>query len=177
MLLQGLHSVKSRCFFILQLGYFKHSYQFFTFGPDEVQDDVRYLQARYFPDESPIDVDVTKVTRLKQQRLILGLFNLRTCDAEDRWTLSAKAKQAAKISTKPLYIFRELNQGSDLTFKDWNIPFWALGQKPQLRNPQTCWHFFTQTLQAPVTISVEGSLQESCGFPIQCSEPSPSQEG
>jgi TnpA family transposase len=108
LLLHGLHSVKSRCFFILQLGYFKHSYQFFTFGPDELQDDVRYLQARYFPDENLVDVDVTKVTRLKQQRLILNLFNFRICDAEDRRALLAKARQAAKISTKPLYIFREL---------------------------------------------------------------------
>jgi TnpA family transposase len=108
LLLQGLHSVKSRCFFILQLGYFKHSYQFFVFDSDEVQDDVSYVQARYFPDENPVDVEVAKVTRLKQQRLILDLFNFRTCNAHDREALFVKAKQAAKISTKPLYIFREL---------------------------------------------------------------------
>ena len=108
LLLSSLHSVKSRCHFILQLGYFKYSYQFFVFGADEVQKDMRYVQTRYFPHESLSDVEVTKVTRLKQQKLILGLFNFRTCDAQDRRVLLSKAKQAARISTKPLYIFREL---------------------------------------------------------------------
>ncbi|MDQ3397834.1 MAG: DUF4158 domain-containing protein, partial [Deinococcota bacterium] len=108
LLLYGLHSVKSRCHFILQLGYFKHSYQFFTFSSDEVQTDLYYVQERYFPHESLADVEVTKVTRLKQQQLILDLFSFRSCDAQDRGVLLVKAEQAAKISTKPLYIFREL---------------------------------------------------------------------
>lgn len=43
-----------------------------------------------------------------QQQLILDLFNFRTCDAQDRRILLAKAEQAAKIITEPLYIFREL---------------------------------------------------------------------
>ena len=108
LLLSSLHSVKSRCHFILQLGYFKYSYQFFIFSPDEAQKDMRYVQTRYFPHERLSDVEVTKVTRLKQQKLILGLFNFRTCDARDRRVLLARAEQAARISTKPLYIFREL---------------------------------------------------------------------
>lgn len=108
LLLHGLHSIKSRCHFILQLGYFKYSYQFFAFSSDEVQTDMRYVQTRYFPHESLSDVEVTKVTRLKQQKLILGLFNFRACDAVDRGVLRTKAEQAAKISTKPLYILREL---------------------------------------------------------------------
>ena len=108
LLLYGLHSVKSRCHFILQLGYFKHSYQFFTFNSDEVQKDRHYVQERYFPHESLADVEVTKVTRLKQQQLILNLFNFRSCGAQDRGILLVKAEQAAKISTKPVYIFREL---------------------------------------------------------------------
>lgn len=108
LLLSGLHSVKSRCHFILQLGYFKHSYQFFSFSSGEVKTDMRYVQERYFPHETLADVEFTKVTRLKQQKQILGLFNFRTCDAEDRRILQSKAEQAARISTKPLYIFREL---------------------------------------------------------------------
>ena len=48
------------------------------------------------------------MTRLKQQGLILQLFNYRICDAEHRHALSDKACQAAKVSSKPIYVFREL---------------------------------------------------------------------
>ena len=108
LVLHGLHSVRSRCLFILQLGYFKHSYQFFTFSSQAVRTDLYHVQERYFPHEIFADVEVTRVTRLKQQQLILDLFNFRSCDAQDREILLVKAEQAAKISTKPVYIFREL---------------------------------------------------------------------
>ena len=54
------------------------------------------------------DLDITKVTRLRQQSLTLGLFRYRICDAEQREALAAKARQAATVSAKPIYIFREL---------------------------------------------------------------------
>ena len=55
-----------------------------------------------------MDLRITKVTRLKQQGLILDLFNYRICAAEHRQALLEKACQAAKVSSKPIYVFREL---------------------------------------------------------------------
>ena len=43
-----------------------------------------------------------------QQRLILGLFDYRTCDAKERENLNTKAQQAAVVCGKPIYIFRKL---------------------------------------------------------------------
>jgi TnpA family transposase len=106
--LEQLHSSKSRIYFILQLGYFKSHHMFFVFDLPDVAEDARYIQAHYCPDVQLDDLDITKVTRLRQQRLILALFRYRTCDAAQRQALVAKAQQAATVSVQPLYIFREL---------------------------------------------------------------------
>ena len=106
--LEQLHSIKSRIYFILQLGYFKSHHMFFVFDLPEVEEDARYVQTQYFPNFQLDDLDITKVTRLRQQSLILELFRYRTCDAEQREALAAKARQAATVSAKPIYIFREL---------------------------------------------------------------------
>lgn len=62
----------------------------------------------YFPNFQFVDFEITKVTRLKQQDLILKLCNYRNCNKEERQKLETKALQAAKICAKPVYIFREL---------------------------------------------------------------------
>ena len=108
MALQQLHSIKSRIYFMLQLGYFKSHHLFFVFGLPEVEADARYIQEQYFPSFHLTDLRITKVTRLKQQGFILDLFNYRTCDTAQRQALSEKASQAAKVSSKPIYVFREL---------------------------------------------------------------------
>jgi uncharacterized protein DUF4158 len=104
--LEQLHSIKSRIYFIVQLGYFKSHHLFFVFDLADVEEDARYVRGHYFPDFQLDDLDITKVTRLRQQSLILGLFRYRTCDAEQRQALAAKARQAAMVSAKPIYIFQ-----------------------------------------------------------------------
>lgn len=106
--LEQLHSIKSRIYFILQLGYFKTRHLFVTFSVREVFEDAKYIQEQYFPDFQLTEFDVTKVTRLNQQYLILSLCNYRNCDAEGCQKLEAKAQQAAMVCSKPIYIFREI---------------------------------------------------------------------
>jgi hypothetical protein len=103
-----LHSVKSRMFFILQLGYFKARNMFFIFDPQEVEEDIRFIGGRYFPDLKDVGPDITKVTRLKQQKLILELYKYRNAEAGVRRKLRARARQAAAVCGKPIYVFREL---------------------------------------------------------------------
>jgi hypothetical protein len=93
-LLQELRSVHSQAYFILQLGYFKAKQLFFTFTPAEVQADLAYILERYFPQaplESPSGVN--KRTNLRQ-----------------RQHLAVKARQAARVSSKPIYVLRALLQ-------------------------------------------------------------------
>ena len=106
--LDQFHSIKSQICFILQLGYFKSHHLFFVFTLSDVAEDVRYIQEQYFPHVPLTDVAITKVTRLKQQGVILDLFHYRYCEISHRRALTAKARQAARISAQPIYVFREL---------------------------------------------------------------------
>ena len=106
--LEQFRSHPSRLYCMLQLGYFKARQQFFIFNLPEVDEDIRYLQERYFAPARFHAVEVTKVTRLKQQRVILALCHYRYCDAMARQHIAAKARQAARVCAKPVYIFREL---------------------------------------------------------------------
>ena len=100
-----LHSLKSRVFFILQLGYFKARRMFFVFGLRDVVEDVAHIRERYFPDFNDADPEIAKGTRLKQQQLILGLCNCRDANAATQGRLEARARQAATVCGKPGYIF------------------------------------------------------------------------
>lgn len=106
--IEGFHSIQSRIYAILQLGYFKARHLFFVFGFDVVEEDAQYIQARYFPNFQMSELTISKVTRLKQQSLILEMCNYRICDDPARQALADKAIQAASVSGKPVYVFREL---------------------------------------------------------------------
>jgi Domain of unknown function (DUF4158) len=66
------------------------------------------VRDRYFPDFQDDDPTIANGTRLKQQRLILELCNYRSWNAGAQKKLDAKARQAAMICAKPIYVFREL---------------------------------------------------------------------
>jgi Domain of unknown function (DUF4158) len=95
--LEQFRSHPSRLYAMLQLGYFKARQQFFVFSLPEAAEDIRYLQERYFAPDRCQAVEVSKVTRLKQQHVILGPCHYRYCDAAARQHLAAKAQQAATV--------------------------------------------------------------------------------
>ncbi|MBF6612488.1 MAG: Tn3 family transposase [Chloroflexi bacterium] len=101
--------IHSQLYFILQLGYFKAKQLFFSFTFHDVADDVTHLLQRYFPDvPQPKLRLLNKRTILKQRQRILELFQYRLCTPADRQRLFLRAQQAARISSKPVYVFREL---------------------------------------------------------------------
>ena len=102
--------IKTRIYFILQLGYFKAQKQFFTFLLDEVTDDLIYIHHAHFAMHEIENYAVTPKTRANQQWIILDLCRYRLCAEEERHALEMKASQLAKVSSKPIYIFRELLQ-------------------------------------------------------------------
>src|SRR5687768_11536392 len=64
-----------KIYFVLQLGYFKARTRFFTFGLEEVPDDVMYVVNRYFPTHDSISgMALSKTKRLGQQDHILSLL-------------------------------------------------------------------------------------------------------
>ena len=106
--LKQLRFINARINFILQLGYFKARNMFFVFDAQEVEEDIRFIRGRYFPDLQNGDADITKVTRLKQQKMILNLCNYQNADRAIQKKLEARARQAATVCGRPVYVFREL---------------------------------------------------------------------
>ena len=106
--IEQLHRIKSRIYAILQLGYFKARHLFFIFSWPIVAADAKHIQERYFPKFQLTELSPAKVTRLKQQRLILKLCNYRTCSDTERQALISTAQRVARVCGKPIYIFREL---------------------------------------------------------------------
>lgn len=108
-LLQTLRSVKSQAYFVLQLGYFKAKYLFFVFDFQEVEEGFRYVLTEHFNINQVDDLSpINRHTRLKQQYLIIGLFNYRSCGEKERKQLEIKARMAVAVCGKPIYIFREI---------------------------------------------------------------------
>ncbi len=94
---------------ILQLGYFKAKQLFFPFTFADVPEDVAHIHARAFASVSHLQLrPLSKHTILKQRQRILDLFHYRLCTPADRQQLLLRAQQAARISSKPVYVFREV---------------------------------------------------------------------
>ncbi|MHC4133298.1 MAG: DUF4158 domain-containing protein, partial [Planctomycetota bacterium] len=101
-------SIASKVCCILQLGYFKANKMFYVFGRDEATRDIQYVIRRYFRESNSINIEIPRMTRIDQQACILNLFDYRFCDRAMRLSLAQKAQQLARISSKPVFVFKEL---------------------------------------------------------------------
>ena len=71
-------------------------------------EDARYIQEQYFPGFQCTDFNITKVTRLRQQRFILDLYHYRLCGAPRAPAIGDESATGRQVDSKPVYIFREL---------------------------------------------------------------------
>jgi hypothetical protein len=99
-------SLASKVCCILQLGYFKANKRLFDL--DEAERDIRWVIEHYFPEPKSINIKIPKSTRIDQQTRILDLFEYRLCDQTMRADLFKKALHIARISSKPVFVFKEL---------------------------------------------------------------------
>ncbi len=106
--LDELKTEKSKMAFLLQLGYFKARHVFPILSKEDVVADIEYLKKRYYPEVRQPSCNISQRTRLKHHDMILMLCSYHSCDSLARDKLQNKARQAASISGKPIYIFREL---------------------------------------------------------------------
>ncbi|MDA1775309.1 Tn3 family transposase [Bacillus cereus] len=103
-LLYTLRSIKSKIYFILQLGYFKSKHLFFQFNLCEVKEDIQYILKFHFNNADFSDFgSIDKKTRLNQQQLILKRFNYCLCYPQSRLDLKEQARRAAAVSGKEMY--------------------------------------------------------------------------
>ena len=105
------HTTSVAVHLTLQLGYFKAKWQLFSYEPDAVSDDLRYILARYFPGKGFADIQQpSRPTRLALQQTVLKLFDYHLCDSAAKDELERKAQRNARLSTQPLYLLREALQ-------------------------------------------------------------------
>lgn len=103
-----LRTVRTRVHFLLQLGYFRARQRFFRVEAESVRDDIEYLSRRYLDDAIVADISVSDHTRKHHVELILRLFRYRLCEQDRRLQLEERALSAARISSRPLYVLRDL---------------------------------------------------------------------
>lgn len=107
--LKQSRSLNAQVYFILQLGYFKARHIFFNFEFEEVRDDIEFVVRSYFPGQKiNFGQTAAKNTRLKQQQFTVNLYRYQWCGKNQRRMIEDKARRFAKISVKPIYIFREI---------------------------------------------------------------------
>ena len=106
-----LRSLASQVSFILQFGYFKARQLFFAFTFAEVADDLAAILSRHFPTTvEPTWEPLAEPTIRKQRSRILELLSYRRCRVAEREQAVLHARKLVQISSKPVYIFRELLQ-------------------------------------------------------------------
>lgn len=101
-------SIDSKVCCILQLGYFKANKMFYIFDSDEAFKDIQFILQRYFIESNSINIEIPKTTRIDQQSRILNLYDYKFSDHKIRSGLSEKARQLFRISSKPVFILKEL---------------------------------------------------------------------
>jgi TnpA family transposase len=101
-------SVRTKIHLLLHLGYFRARQRFFRFELPAVRSDVDYLRRRYFDNVAVADLSVSLHTRQRHIEVILGLFRYRLCALEERAMLEGHARHAVRISSRPVYVLREL---------------------------------------------------------------------
>ena len=109
--LHQTRSFASKLNFVLQLGYFKFRRQFFNFELRAVSADIEFIRQKYFPDEITEIDSLPKIavnTLRKHRRTIAELHQFQFCGRRARNQIEQIARNSAKISSKPIFIFREI---------------------------------------------------------------------
>lgn len=121
-------SIATKVDAIVRLGYFKQKHQFFSFGLDEVVDDVNHVVERYF---SPAILDkysIGREAKLKNQQWVLRMTEYKLfSQAQHTPMLMHKAVNLCRLSVNPLFIFKELL--AELTQKKISLPGYSTCQK------------------------------------------------
>lgn len=107
--LEQFRSLTAQVYFVLQAGYFKARHLFFNFEFEAVREDFEYVLHSFFSgQELNLSQTVAKNTRLKQRQFIINLYRCQWCGKSQRKLIKDKARKFAKVSVKPIYIFREI---------------------------------------------------------------------
>jgi hypothetical protein len=107
-LVDGVFTISVAVHLVLQLGYFKAKRQFFVYGLNSVMEDVDHILQRYFLARAMAEIKrPSRSNRLEQQRVVLKLFDYRSCGPGAKKELEEKARRVAMLSAQPVFILQE----------------------------------------------------------------------
>lgn len=103
-------NIKTRIYFILQLGYFEAKQQFFNFSLDEVSNDVQFIVSTYYSDtpSSPFTGSLSREYSRKQRQAILSLFYYRNWSPEYTPKIESHIGDLLRYYPKGHRAFRQL---------------------------------------------------------------------
>lgn len=108
-LLSQLGTVKTKVYFILQLAYFKAKNQFFTFTFDDVQEDVRYVLAKFFKKTDVVfQGSITRKRVNQQKQIILNLFEYQNWSVEQAIQIETHIYELLRYYPKVHDTFRQM---------------------------------------------------------------------
>jgi len=103
-------NIKTRIYFILQLGYFKAKQQFFNFSLDDVSNDVQFIVSTYYSDTTSFQFtgSISREYSRKQRQAILSLFNYRKWSPEYTSEIESHIGDLLRYYPKGHSAFRQL---------------------------------------------------------------------
>jgi hypothetical protein len=108
-ILSQFGTVKTKVYFILQLGYFKAKNQFFTFSFEDVRADVEYVLTKFFKKtEQTFQGTITRQRISYQKQIILNLFDYKDWLAEQALLVEAHICELLRYYPKGHDTFRQL---------------------------------------------------------------------
>lgn len=101
-------SLASKVHFILQLGFFKATSQFFNCTFDEVKRDVCFILQKYFENTRLQVNTISKQTRHTNQMLISEILKFQTDKSVIQNRLRKMLETKVRLSSNPVYLFHEI---------------------------------------------------------------------
>ena len=111
-LIQRLRTPRTKAHLLLLIGYFRARQRIFSLhtlaSVDPITEDLAYLQQAHLDGAEVVDLAISKHTRQLHVQWVLTLFGYHLLDVEGRGQLETRALRAARISSRPLYVLRDL---------------------------------------------------------------------
>lgn len=108
-IMSGRGSLASKVHFILQLGFFKATSQFFNCTFDAVKSDVNFILDKYFENATLQKVEnISKMTRQSNQFLISEILGYGIKISVIKAELQKMLETKSKLSSNPVYLFYEV---------------------------------------------------------------------
>ncbi|HGU7253709.1 TPA: Tn3 family transposase [Legionella pneumophila] len=100
--------VNNKINYLLQVGYFRATRNFYKFTFQQVQDDTLYIINQHFPETNfpKKDIDINK--HYAAQKMIFGIYKYKRSDAEFITNLNRYAKRLTTRDLQPKFVFDEL---------------------------------------------------------------------